>query len=185
MTRQLLLTMSLAACGGGGSTVDANLTTADAPAGANTIAGAVDGIPFANARSTLWAGNPDNPTTDTVIYVFDHPIACAEIVDAGWDTKIAAGTEILELKVVGKTAQAYPTTTAATRVPATGESASSFTVAAGTATDVVATGGSVTVSTIESAAVGHFVAGSFHITFPNGTLDGTFTSPFCSAGREP
>src|ERR1700710_1653576 len=86
--------------------------TTDAPAGANAIAGTVDGTTFAQVAATYWVGSPDNPATDTVIYVFDRATECAAITAAGWDTTVPAGTQILELKLVGMTAQTYPATTA-------------------------------------------------------------------------
>ena len=176
-----------AACGSSAtSPVDATtVVTGDAPAGSNTVTGMVNGKGFTMAKSTFWVGSPDSPATDTVLYLFDATIACGDIVAAGWDTTIPAGTQILELKMVGKTAMAYPTTTAPSHVPAPGESLSSYTVAASTATDQISSGGSVTLTTIESPGAGRFATGSFHLTFPSGSLDGTFDAPFCMAGREP
>jgi hypothetical protein len=159
--------------------------TVDAPAGSNTITGTVDGTTFAQVAATYWVGSPDNPDTDTVIYVFDRATECGAITAAGWDTAVPAGTQILELKLVGKTPQTYPATTAASHIPATNESAPSYTVAAPTATDQVAVGGSVTLSKLETPSAGSFASGTFHIAFAHGTLDGAFASAYCASGREP
>ena len=187
MQRLHLASLAMAAaCGSPGNAgSDATTTTADAPAGSNTITGAIGGTGFNVVMSTYWIGAPDSPSTDTVLYMFDHVVMCGQITNAGWDTGLPTGTQILEMKLVGKAANTYPNTTAATRIPAPGESLSSYTVAAAGATDMVASGGSVTLATIETPSAGNFAIGAFHITFPTGSLDGKFDAPFCAAGREP
>ncbi|MEP6860848.1 MAG: hypothetical protein ABJE66_09525 [Deltaproteobacteria bacterium] len=140
---------------------------------------------FTNALSVYWIGSPDSPSTDTVLYIFDHVVGCDQIVNVGWDTGLAPGTQILELKMVGKTPATYPETTAATHIPAPGESASSYTVAAAGAMDLMATGGSVTLASLGTPAAGNFAVGTFHVTFGSGVLDGTYTAAFCLKGREP
>ena len=183
---RIILLTALAACGSSkNSSVDAASGSPDAPAGSNTITGAIGGTGFTTVGATYWIGAPDSPATDTVIYMFDRAIACNQITTAGWDTMIPGGTQILEMKMVGKTPQAYPNTTAASHIPAAGESLSSYTVAAAGATDMIASGGSVTLATIAAPAAGNFATGMFHITFGNGSLDGNFDAAFCMTGREP
>jgi hypothetical protein len=189
---RITLIAMLAACGSNNSGtvdaasgLDASTHTPDAPAGSNTITGTVGGTGFTAAMSTYWIGAPDSPTTDTVIYMFDHAVMCSQITTLGWDTGLVAGTQILEMKMVGKTPKAYPTTTAATHIPAAGESLSSYTVAAAGATDMIASNGSVTLTTIGTPAAGQFATGTFHIVFSNGMLDGMYDAPYCAAGREP
>ena len=172
-----VVVVAASACGGMTSAVDA-------PAGANTIQGMVDGSPFATAAASFWIGAPDSPASDTVVYVFDRPVPCSAIVDAGWDSALTPGTKILELKEVGMDSATYPNTPAATHIPAPGESFSSYTVAAPSASDLGATGGSVTLSALGSAA-GGFASGAFDLTFAGGSLAGTFDATFCAAGREP
>lgn len=184
--KRILTLIALGACGGGPTAAsDAPETSPDAPPGSNSITGMVGGTTFTNAMSAYWIGSPDSPSTDTVIYVFDHTVRCDQIVDAGWDAGLMTGTQILELKMVGKTPGTYPETTAATHVPAPGESASSYTVAAAGAMDMIASGGSVTLTSLGTPTAGNFAVGSFHVTFASGALDGTYTSPFCPKGREP
>ncbi|GEM_PF-3430142 len=174
------------ACGGGATaTSDAPASSPDAPAGSTSITGMVGGTMFTNAMSVYWIGSPDSPTTDTVIYLFDHAVGCEQIINAGWDAGLAAGTQILELKMVGKAPSTYGETTAATHVPAPGESASSYTIAAAGAMDMIASGGSVTLASLGMSATGNFAVGTFHVTFGSGALDGTYTAPFCQKGREP
>src|SRR5207302_5627133 len=130
----VLCGLIVAGCGGGTSSANVDApASVDAPVGANMITGTVNGNNFTTVGSTYWIGMPDSPTTDTVIYLFDRTVACSGIIAAGWDAALAAGTQILELKMVGKTAMAYPITTAATRIPAAGESIASYTLAAPTA----------------------------------------------------
>ena len=182
MKQVIWLLFAAASCGGSNP---ADPGTADAPAGSNTVMGAVNGMRFDHVLSAYWIGSPDNPATVTVIYLFDRTVECGAITLAGWDTTIPVGSQILELKLVGKMPQVFPITTAATHIPAPGESASSYTIAASGATDLVASGGAVTLTAIESAMPGHFASGSFHIAFASGQLDGGFVAPFCMPGREP
>jgi hypothetical protein len=186
MMKPILSVIALGACGGGATgSPDAATVGPDAPAGSSSITGMVGGTTFTSAMSVYWIGSPDSPSSDTVIYLFDHVVACDQIVNAGWDTGLAAGTQILELKMVGKAPSTYPETTAATHVPAPGESASSYTVAAAGATDMIASGGTVTLSSLGAPSAGSFAVGTFHVTFPSGALDGAYTAPFCLKGREP
>lgn len=183
--KNFLAVIALGACGGSAATPDAMANLTDAPPGSSSISGMVGGTTFTSAMSVYWVGSPDSPATDTVIYVFDHVVGCDQIVDAGWDTGLSTGTQILELKMVGKTAGTYPQTTAATHVPAPGESASSYTVAAAGAMDMIASGGSVTLTALGAPAAGGFAVGTFHVTLGAGALDGRYTAPFCLKGREP
>src|SRR5437879_4498387 len=102
------LAAALAACSSkSSSNPDASTTGADAPADANMISGTVNGTGFTAVMATYWIGSPDSPATDTVIYMFDRNIACNQITTAGWDTAIPSGTQILEMKMVGKTPSTY------------------------------------------------------------------------------
>lgn len=184
--KRILTLIALAGCGDGASAAsDAPASSPDAPPGSNSITGMVGSATFTNAMSAYWIGSPDSPSTDTVIYIFDRPVGCDQIVNAGWDTGLGTGTQILELKMVGKAPGTYPETTAATHVPAHGESASSYTVAAAGAMDMIASGGSVTLASLGTPAAGSFAVGTFHVTFASGALDGTYTGSFCLKGREP
>jgi hypothetical protein len=183
--KNLLAVVALGACGGSTATPDAFATSPDAPAGSTSITGMVGSTAFTNAMSVYWIGSPDSPGTDTVIYLFDHLVGCDQIVNTGWDTGLVTGTQILELKTVGKTPGSYPETTAGTHVPAPGESASSYTVAAAGAMDMIASGGTVTLTSLGTPGVGNFAVGMFHVTFASGALDGSFAAPFCLKGREP
>ncbi|MDB4953997.1 MAG: hypothetical protein JWO36_1566 [Myxococcales bacterium] len=191
---RIITIATLAACSGSNTgagdasnTIDSS-PTVDAPAGSTTITGSVGGKGFSTVMSTYWIGMPDADPLgpDTVIYIFDKTVACNQITTAGWDTAAGlSGGQILEMKMVGTSPRAYPNTTAASHIPAKNESLSSYTIAGAGAADMIASGGSVTLSTLGTPAAGQFATGTFHITFSNGSLDGTFTAPYCAAGREP
>lgn len=184
--KRIFTAIALGACGGGSTAaIDAPTKLPDAPDGSTSITGTVGGTTFTSAMSPYWIGSPDSPSTDTVIYIFDHAVGCDQIVNPGWDTTLVAGTQILEMKMVGMAPKAYPVTTAASHIPAPGESAASYTVAAAGATDMIAAGGTVTLSSLGTPVAGQFAVGTFHIVFGGGTLDGKFTAPFCMKGREP
>ena len=57
------IAVTLAACGTPSNTVDA--ATIDAPAGANSISGMVNGTGFNAVGAVYWIGTPDSPGTDT------------------------------------------------------------------------------------------------------------------------
>ncbi|MBV8762349.1 MAG: hypothetical protein JO257_33980, partial [Deltaproteobacteria bacterium] len=155
--------------------------SSDAPPGSNMISGSVGGKTFGTVGASYVIGMPDSPSTDTVVYLFDGAVACSSITAAGWDSNLPAGTQVLELKMVGKAPATYAQTTAATHVPAPGEAAVSYTLAMPSATDMIASGGTVTLSTLSASAA----TGTFHVTFSNGMLDGKFDAPACANGREP
>jgi hypothetical protein len=152
----------------------------DAPASSSSITGSVNGNSFTSVKTTYWIGSPDS-ATDTVVYLIDHVVACDQISQAGWDATLPTGTQILELKMVGKTPGTYAQTTAPSHIPAAGESASSYTAASPSATDVVASGGSVKLSALGASSA----TGTFHVTFTHGMLDGTFDADRCATGKEP
>lgn len=170
----------------GGGQHDAPVQTPDAPAGANTITGMVSGTGFTTVGASYWIGSPDSPATDTVVYLFDKAVQCSQIVAAGWDVSVlTAGTQILELKMVGKAPKAYPVTMQAQHVPAAGESVAAYSVAGAGAMDNFSTATSITLTTIGTPANGQFASGSFQLTVTGGTLSGTYAAPYCAAGREP
>src|SRR6267142_2736646 len=89
------------------SAVSCSTTDADVPTGSGIIAGSGDGTPFTSVATALWLGAPDSDAT-TVVHLFAGPVACAELCAAGWDQRIRTGTQILELKMLGKSPAAFP-----------------------------------------------------------------------------
>lgn len=170
----------LFACSGAGS--DAAGPADTAASGSGTIAGSFDGRAFDTVAASWRIGEPDDPDQTMVVYVFDQPISCADIADAGWDTRITDQTQAVEIKVVGTTAGDYPL--AAGRTPGPGESDVNYTLSSTTGTpgETSADTGDVVIDTADAGTA----TGSFDLTFPSGdTLVGTFNASACSQGSEP
>ena len=137
MTLPLLL---LFACSGSGTDTAGPADTA--AAGSGTIAGTFDGRAFNTIGAAWRIGQPDDPEQTMVVYVFDNPIACADIADVAWDETVPDQTQSVEMKVVGTTAGDYPQ---ADRTPGPGESDTNYTLTSttGTPSETGATGGGV------------------------------------------
>lgn len=149
--------------------------------GTGTITGSVAGVAFGTVATALWAGAPDDPAT-TVVYVFSKPVVCSELGSPGWDTRIADGTSVLEMKAFGTTPGTFKVVT--TLTPAPGEASVNFTLSStsGTPKEEGSTGGTVTLT---AAMPGVSATGSFMLTFGTSTLSGSFDAAFCSGGHEP
>lgn len=170
----------LFACSGAGSDTAGPADTA--ASGSGTIAGSFDGRAFDTVAASWRIGEPDDPDQTMVVYVFDQPISCADIADAGWDTRITDQTQAVEIKVVGTTAGDYPL--AAGRTPGPGESDVNYTLSSTTGTpgETSADTGDVVIDSADAGAA----TGSFDLTFPSGdTLVGTFNATACAQGSEP
>ena len=147
-----------------------------------SVSGSVEGRAFDTVAASYLVGKPDDAVQTTVIYVFGGAVACSEITATGWDQTVTNSTQSLEMKLIGKTAGDYP-------IPAngrvsTGQADVNYTVTAtsGTPVEVHAVSGTVTLSSI-TASDG--AAGTFDLTFQNGTIHGDFTSSFCADAHEP
>jgi hypothetical protein len=135
--------------------------------------------PF-TATTEVWIGAPDDPTT-TVIYAFSKSVPCSLLSAHGWDAKLASGTQLVELKTFGLTAQLYNVVT--TKTPAPGEAAVNYTFSvAANATETSASGGTVTLSALNSKKN---ATGSYALSFGATKLDGAFDAAYCAGGVEP
>ena len=173
-----ILSLLLSACSGADTAAPADT----AAAGSGTITGSFDGRAFDSVASSLRIGEPDDPDQTMVVFVFDNPISCADIADAGWDTRITDETQAVEIKVVGLTAGDYPLK--AGRTAGSGESDVNYTLSSTTGTpgETTADSGDVVIDTADGGAA----TGSFDLTFPSGdTLVGTFDASPCAQGNEP
>lgn len=153
-----------------------------AAAGSGTVSGSFDGRAFDTVGASWRIGEPDDPDQTMVVYVFDNPISCADIADAGWDTRITDQTQAIEIKVVGTTTGDYPL--AAGRTPGPGESDVNYTLSStsGTPGETSADSGDVAIDSADAGAA----TGSFDLAFPSGdTLAGTFNASACAQGNEP
>lgn len=176
----LLYALLLTACSGSGRDTAGPADTA--AAGSGTITGSFDGRPFDTVGASWRIGEPDDPEQTMVVFVFDGPISCADIADAGWDTRIADQTQAVEIKVIGKTTGDYPLATG--RTPGPGESDVNYTLSSTTGTpgETSADSGDVVVDSANAGAA----TGSFDLTFPSGdNLVGTFNASPCAQGNEP
>lgn len=172
-----LIPFLLAACSG-----PAADTPGPAAAGSGTVSGTFDGRAFDTIGASWRIGEPDDPTQTMVVYVFDNPVSCADIAEAGWDTRITDQTQAVEIKVVGLTAGDYPLK--AGRTAGAGESDVNYTLSSTTGTpgETSADSGDVVIDTADAGAA----TGSFDLTFPSGdTLAGTFNAFACAQGNEP
>lgn len=174
-----ILFLSLACADSGGDTAGPADTAAE---GSGTIDGTFDGRAFDTVAASWRIGEPDDPDQTMVVFVFDNPISCADIADAGWDTRITDQTQAVEIKVIGTSAGDYPLATG--RTPGPGESDVNYTLSATTGTpgETSADSGDVLIDTAEAGAA----TGSFDLTFPSGdNLVGTFNASPCAQGNEP
>lgn len=161
-----------------------NAATADAGppvmGGSGSVSGSVDARPYYTVGSAYVIGKPDDPANTVVIYVFDNAIACGDISSPGWDQRITDQTQSLELKLIGKSPGIYPV---AAR-PSTGQSTDNYTLTStsGTPSEMGASSGTVSLGSLVDGAGAN---GTFDLTFPGGSLSGSFDAIWCAAGSEP
>jgi hypothetical protein len=132
--------------------------------------------------AAYFIGKSDDPANTTVIYVFDTVVACSDLGAAGWDTKIQDQTGAIELKLLGTAAGTYPVST--TPNGAAGQALVNFTVSSTSATpkETLCKSGSVTLDSLDPE---RRAKGTFDLTFPDGTLTGTYDATWCASGHEP
>ncbi len=149
--------------------------------GSGTISGTADANPFTKVATAYLAGAPDSAGT-TVVFLFSNPMKCADIGAAGWDARIANGTQILELKIFGQTPGTFTAVTTVT--PAPGEVSVNYTLSSTSTTpkEMGSSGGSLV---LESLMAGTSASGTFDIKFGANSLLGKFDAIFCAGGREP
>jgi hypothetical protein len=164
-----------AGTGGGGG---ANATTM------TSIAGTVGGKTFNTVTTALWIGNPDpnNPSV-TVVYLFEMAVDCSAITATGWDATLGNANQDLELKAAGTTPGTYTVRGGNPAALAAGEAVVNHSVLMTTPVEQIASAGSTV--TLTALNPGRNATGSFDLTFPNGSLKGTFNATWCPNGREP
>jgi hypothetical protein len=164
----LVAALALAACGGGG--------TSSGASGAGTISGDVKTTSWTKLTSAYWIGKnmPGGPAM--TLFLFEAPVACADIVNLNWDKTATGAHQLVEIGVLDTAPKTYTVMT-----------------------DVVASylynnynpdafSGTVT---IESVTPMVNVTGSFDLTFslagatPVDRLMGTFDAAYCADGTEP
>lgn len=156
-------------------------TPPDGAAPDNSISGSVKGHKFDTVAAAYRIGMPDDAST-VVVYLFDRPIACAELAMVGWDARITDKTQALELKAFGTMPNTYKVVKSMT--PAAGEAAVFYTLSSrtGTPTETQASGITLTLTRVVDAGE---ATGSFDLKFGAEALTGTFKAPYCPEGHEP
>jgi hypothetical protein len=175
--------------GAGGTTGTGGVTssgggTGSGGAAGNTVGGMVNGNPFNSAMTALWIGMPDpNTPPVTVVYLFEKPVLCSAITSAGWDAALPGANQDIELKAAGTTPGTYTVIGGNPAALAAGEAVINHSILMATPTEQVASAGStITLTTLNA---NRNATGKFQITFPSGSLQGTFDATWCPNGREP
>jgi hypothetical protein len=145
---------------GGGVTADA---------GANTVSGSIQGVPWRSVASAWWIGMPDAPPPTAFVFLLEKPTACAALSTPNWD-KIIGNEQVLEIEI-------RKPAVATMQVPA--EAAAAYLRGE---YNPSAESGTVTVSRIDA---GKTLAGSFDARFAGEPLNGTFEASYCASGVEP
>lgn len=153
-------------------------------ASGTTITGSVNGMPFSAAMTALWIGMPDpNTPPVTVVYLFEKPVSCSALTNAGWDATLGAANQDIEMKAAGAAPGVYTVVGGNPAALAAGEAVVNHSLLTANPTEQVASAGSTI--TLSALNTNRDATGSFHLTFPNGTLEGTFDAAWCLTGREP
>jgi len=157
--------LGLAACGGGPRPPP---STADPTAG--MIAGAVRGTTWTSLANTYWAGKMVTGAPTVVIFLFEAPVKCADIVNLNWDKTSTGARQILELGLLDATARTYQIMTDAFANYLFGSY------------NPDAYSGTITIREIHPSMD---IAGSFDLNFLPDSLTGTFDAKYCPDGQEP
>ena len=145
--------------------------------GTGEVSGSVDGVTFDHVGSSWLAGQPDDPST-TVVYLSDADLPCDTLGSPGWDARTADGSQVLELKLIGTEPGEYPVQAR----PSAGQSTDNYTLTSASPAETSATSGLVTLDGLEPE---NGASGSFDLTFPTGSLAGSFSTGWCATAREP
>ena len=146
------------------------------PTGTGMVEGVVDGVPaFGSVKNALWIGDA-NLSITTVLYIFSKPVNCDEIAEAGWDTRIPAGSQVLNVHILGTSEGAYELSG---NIAPRGKLA--YRVVEKTLTKQ-ATSGFIHLTAINN---GKDVTGDFDAMFDSSPMRGTFDAAYCADGVEP
>ena len=155
--------LALAACGG---------AAAPAPAGPNagTIAGAVHGTTWTSLANAYWAGKMVTGSAPVVIFLFEAPVKCADIVNLNWDKTSTGARQILEFGLLDATARSYQIMTDAFANYLFGSY------------NPDAYSGTITIHAVNPSTD---ISGSFDLNFLPDSLTGSFDAKYCADGQEP
>jgi hypothetical protein len=117
------------------------------------------------------------------VYLFENPVQCSAITGAGWDAALGGTNQDIEMKAGGTTPGTYTVIGGNPAALAAGEAVINHSVLMATPTEQVSSAGSTL--TLVALNANRNATGSFQITFPSGSLQGTFDATWCPNGREP
>jgi len=155
--------LTLGACGSGAPGAMPDPT-------AGTIAGTIHGTSFSKLSNAWWAAKMVAGAPPAVIFLFEAPVGCAEIVNLNWDKTATGARQILELDFLDSTARTYQIMT---------DVSASYLFGA---YNPDAYSGTVTITAVNPA---QDIVGTFDVGFLPDALTGTFDAKYCADGQEP
>lgn len=189
---------------GGALDMDGPTTDEDAAApssGGNSVTGSGDGAhPFGTIAQAWWVGKPDpgpsGNVVDTVVYLLSKPFPCTSMgPGSGWDAKVPAGTQVVELKLAWSPSTNVPTHFPAhyavtdvhglgSAPPPPGMAFALWVIGpvVGKVVEMPASGQDVTLTALNA---GTNLVGSFDLVYGAHPLTGTFDAAYCATGGEP
>ena len=159
----LLALAALPACGGGSSPAMVDPT-------AGTIAGTINGTSWTKLSNAYWAGKMVAGSPPVVIFLFEAPVECSDIVNLNWDKTATGARQILEFGILDVAPRSYQIMTDAFANYLFGFY------------NPDAYSGTVTISAVTP---GVDIVGSFDLNFLPDTLTGAFDAKYCADGQEP
>jgi hypothetical protein len=130
----------------------------------------VNGTSWKSLSNAHWIGQPATGSPPVIIFLFEAPVKCSELVALGWDKTPTASKQILELAAMGQAPGTYKIMTDA--------------LAAYLLADYNPDAFSGTIS-ITAVNPSTNIVGSFNLGFLTDSLAGTFDARYCADGVEP
>src|SRR4051794_36525506 len=95
-----VLLLALAACGS-----DPPAAMPDPNAG--TVSGSVNGTSWSPLSNAYWIGKPTAGSTPVVVFLFEAPVRCSDIVNLNWDKTSTGARQILEIGLQDVAVRSY------------------------------------------------------------------------------
>ncbi|HET6284511.1 MAG TPA: hypothetical protein VFH73_26380 [Polyangia bacterium] len=137
---------------------------------AGTVSGSVKGTTWDKLSNAHWIGKPATGSPPVILFLFEAPVKCSDIVNVNWDKTATGSRQILEVALKESAVRTYQIMTDA--------------FAAYLFNDYNPDAFSGTV-TIKTANPSMNIAGSFDLDFLGDKLMGTFDAKYCGDGVEP
>jgi hypothetical protein len=142
--------------------------TSDPTAG--NISGSINGTSWTQLSNAYWIGKPAMGSPPMIIFLFEAPVACSEIVNLNWDKTATGSRQILELALLSDMPRTYQIMTDVSAAYLLGDY------------NPDAYSGTVTLSQVDPTVA---VKGSFDLHFLSDSLAGAFDAKYCPDGVEP